>query len=231
MTNRSRVDHRVTVMLPAFGPDVPARVRGYVHELARWQTAEGMATVPRKTLAGGLGCSVRTVQRLHRDAERLGLVARVAGGRRGHTQTVRLLCTNPETATERETRRKATAGQARARRIRQARNDAARRGHDANARARHAQRDRAASDRLMRVLDAYDAGDLTAIPGLNRETQPTPLTTHGEAGAPHVTPRHYVPERLPAQTKDIPTPNDDWRRAYAARGQAIKRRLRVTGPQ
>lgn len=175
---RTITDHRVTVVLPAFGPDVPAQVRGYVHELARWQDADGHATVSRRQLAEGMGVCARTVTRWHRAAERLGLVARVDGGHRGKMQTVRLLCTNPETPAERDTRRKARAKHAMRRRRRQVTMDAARRHVDPDARRRHDEREAAMAVRFPEIGAARFAVS-------NRVTPLAHITTHGDAGAPN----------------------------------------------
>lgn len=97
-------DARVTIVLPKLTAAVPPVVRAYLTALAAWQTADGLATVSRATLATELGVTERTVQRWHASAEALGLVARVAGGYRGRVQTVRLLCVAPFSPRERRAR-------------------------------------------------------------------------------------------------------------------------------
>lgn len=215
MTNRAVVDHRVTVVLPAFGPKVPARVRGYVHELARWQTEEGMARVCRRQLAAGMGVTERTITRWHREAERLGLVARVDGGHRGRVQTVRLLCTNPESPTERRTRRKAQAKHALNRRRRQ----------DVNRvkRARRAAREAAIVEMDRLAAEHFHVDE--------RATRVAPITTPSDAGATTATPRPFGPMATPAESRAIPAadpaqPFDPvaWRAQMAARGRAARRR-------
>lgn len=112
------IDARVTTILPKLGPGVTAQVARYLVALAAWQTADGLATVSRRQLAGEIGVSERTVARWHADAERLGLVARIDGGWRGKVQTVRLLVTNPFGIRERRAQR----AHARGRRKRQEHN-------------------------------------------------------------------------------------------------------------
>lgn len=126
------LDQRVQLVLPKLGKGISAQVARYLCALAAWQTPEGLATVSRSQLAAELGCTERTVQRWHQQAEQLGLVARVDGGWRGRVQTVRMLCMNPFTQLE----RKARSAHAAARRRRQLLNRKARARRAAFAAAR-----------------------------------------------------------------------------------------------